>query len=331
MILLGEIMKKYAFLVNSFKNTSLSNLFKIIKKVKKISNKKFILFDIIGCSIKYQAAFYDYLEFEFYLLNTNQRKTYLTSGKNNEIVKNFNNKNYRYIFDNKDEFNNKFKKYLKRDYLNSNFTKEDLNKFIKNKNKIIVKPIDKNGGQGIKIIDCNDKNIYEKYHNYLLEEIIIQNKKLDELYNKSVNSLRVITFYDGKNVHILQSILRIGNNGITDNFSSGGMYAFLNEKGIVITPAIDKNDNIYGIHPLSKKQILGFKIPLFDKVTELVEKSAKEIPQIQYIGWDIAILENEVCIIEGNSYPGVFQIKPRFSKDKIGILPKYEKIMNIKL
>lgn len=323
-------MGKYKFLFDSIRNTSLPNLIKIVKKVKKISNKKFVLFDIINCSIKYQAAFYDYLEFEFYLLNEEQRKTYLTSGKNNEIVKTFNDKSYRHIFDNKDEFNNKFKNYLKRDYLNSNFTKENLNKFIKNKDKIIAKPIDGIGGQGIKIIDCND-DIYEKYNNYLLEEIIIQNKKLDELYDKSVNSLRVFTFYDGKTVHILQSILKIGNDSITDNFSSGGMYAFLNDLGVVITPAIDKDDNIYGIHPISKKQILGFQVPLFDKVIKLVSEAAKEVPQIKYVGWDIAILKDDVCIIEGNSYPGVFQIKPRFSKDKTGILPKYEKIMKIKL
>ncbi len=323
-------MGKYKFLFDSIRNTSLPNLIKIVKKVKKISNKKFVLFDIVNCSIKYQAAFYDYLEFEFYLLNEEQRKTYLTSGKNNEIVKTFNDKNYRHIFDNKDEFNNKFKKYLKRDYLNSNFNKEELNKFIKNKDKIIIKPIDGIGGEGIKKIDCSE-NIHQKYNNYLLEEIIIQNKKLDELYDKSVNSLRVFTFYDGKTVHILQSILKIGNDGITDNFSSGGMYAFLNDLGVVITPAIDKDDNIYGIHPISKKQILGFQVPLFDKVIKLVNEAAKEVLQIKYVGWDIAILKDDVCIIEGNSYPGVFQIKPRFSKDKTGILPKYEKIMKIKL
>ena len=323
-------MEKYKFLFESIRNTSLTNLIKIIKKIKKKKKKKFVLFDIINCSIKYQAAFYDYLEFEFYLLNDEQRKTYLTNGKNNEIVKTFNDKNYRHIFDNKDEFNNKFKKYLKRDYLNSNFTKEELNKFIKNKNKIIIKPIDGIGGKGIKIVDCSE-NIHQEYNDYLLEEIIIQNKKLDELYDKSVNSLRIFTFYDGKTVHILQSILKIGNDEVTDNFASGGMYAFLNEKGVVITPAIDKDDNIYGIHPISKKQILGFKVPLFDKVIKLVDEAAKEVPQIKYVGWDIAILEVDVCIIEGNSYPEVFQIKPRFSKDKIGILPKYEKIMKIKL
>ena len=322
---------KLNFLIKSIRITTLSSLVNVYKKVKKQTNKKFVLLDIIFCSIKYQAAFSDYLEFEFYLLNDNQRKTYLTNGKNNEIVRMFNDKSYWHILDNKNEFNEYFKKYLKRDYLNPNFTKEDLNRFLKDKSNIIVKPVDGVGGEGIKIINSKEKDIYEKYHNYLLEEVIIQHKKLNELYSKSVNSLRIFTFYDGKDSYFLQAILKVGNNGVIDNFSSGGMYAFIDDKGVVITPAIDKDDNIFGIHPISKKQILGFKVPLFDEAIKLVLEAAKELPQIKYIGWDVTISENGPCIIEGNSYPGVFQIKPRFSKDKTGILPKYEKIMKIKL
>lgn len=324
-------MKKSNFILNSIRYTTPKSLVEVYKKSKKITKRKFILFDIIYCALKYQAAFHDYLEFEFYSLNNEQRETYLTNGKNNEIVKKFNNKSYWHIIDNKNEFNDYFKEYLKRDYLNPNFSKEELNKFLIGKKNIIVKPINGIGGNGITIVNSNQKDIYEKYNNYLLEEIIVQHKKLSELYDKSVNSLRIFTFYDGKKAYFIQAILKIGNNGITDNFSINGMYCFLDNNGTVITPAIDKNDNIYGIHPISKKQLLGFKVPLFEDAINLTLNAAKKIPQIKYIGWDVAICEDGPCIIEGNSYPGVFQIKPRFSKDKTGILPKYEEIMKIKL
>lgn len=109
------------------------------------------------------------------------------------------------------------------------------------------------------------------------------------------------------------------------------MYAFVSDDGTIITPAIDKNDNIYESHPITKKQILGFKIPLFEEAKKTVLEASKELNEIKYIGWDVAITNDKASIIEGNSYPGVFQIKPSFSKDKTGILPKYEKIMNIKL
>ena len=324
-------MKKMSFLLGSIKPTTINSLLNVRNKVKEKSNKHFILLDMIYCSLRYQAAFYDYLEFEFYSINNKQRKTYLTNGKNNEIVKTFNDKNYCYLLDDKAEFNKLYKKYLNRDFLLPNSSIEEFNSFIKNKDRVIVKPVDGVGGVGIKIVSTKEENLYEKYKKYLIEEIIIQNDKLNEIYNKSVNSLRLFTFYDGKNSYLLQSIIKFGNGNVVDNFSSGGMYAFVSDDGTIITPAIDKNDNIYESHPITKKQILGFKIPLFEEAKKTVLEASKELNEIKYIGWDVAITNDKASIIEGNSYPGVFQIKPSFSKDKTGILPKYEKIMNIKL
>jgi len=324
-------MNKIKFLLRSIRISTLSSLFTVYKKVFKKIKNPFIIFDIIYCSFKYQAAFYDYLEFEFYKLNRKQRKTYLTSGKNNQIVKKYNNKDYWHILDNKNEFNDYFKKYLNRDYLKPNSTKKQFDSFIKNKDKIIIKPIDGIGGEGIKIVSTKEKNLYEKTKIYLLEEVIIQHDDLNKLYGKSINSIRMFTFYDGKKVHLLQSILKIGNNSVTDNFSSGGMYAFLNDDGVVITPFIDKDDNIYEYHPISKEKLLGFKVPLFDKAVKTILSAAKEIPEIAYIGWDVAITNDNISVIEGNSYPGVFQIKPSFNKDKTGILPKYKKVMDLDL
>lgn len=324
-------MKKMSFLLGSIKPTTINSLLNVRNKVKEKSNKHFILLDMIYCSLRYQAAFYDYLEFEFYAINNKQRKTYLTNGKNNEIVRTFNDKNYWYLLDDKAEFNKLYKKYLNRDFLLPNSSIEEFNNFIKNKDRVIVKPVDGVGGVGIKIVSTKEENLYEKYKDYLIEEIIIQNDKLNEIYDKSVNSLRLFTFYDGKNSYLLQSIIKFGNGNVVDNFSSGGMYAFVSDDGTIITPAIDKNDNIYESHPITKKQILGFKIPLFEEAKKTVLEASKELNEIKYIGWDVAITNDKASIIEGNSYPGVFQIKPSFSKDKTGILPKYEKIMNIKL
>lgn len=322
-------MGKYLYVLKRFNFNSVKTLFKISKKVKKISKKHFVIPDMIYCFIKYQAAFYDYLEFEFYSLKGKERATYLTNGKNNALVKKYNDKAYFHILDNKDEFNDYFKEYIKRDYLKPNFSKKNLESFLEDKEKVIVKPIDGVGGEGIEIVDSKTVlKKYDKYKSYLIEEVIKQHHKLNKLYPNSVNSIRVFSFYDGKNTHILQSILKIGNNTIVDNFSSGGMYTFLDDKGFVVAPAIDKDDNTYAKHPITNIQIVGFQVPLFKEVKELIENAAKTIPQIKYIGWDVAITDNGPELIEGNSYPGVFQIKPRFKNDKLGILPKYKQIMN---
>ena len=331
---------KIKYILKVFRFNSLKTLFKIAKQVSFKANRStfIILIDMIYCSFKYGSSFHDYQEFEFYLLNKNERKTYLTRSKNNMIIKIYNNKDYYYIFDDKFVFNDKFKKYLRRDTLNLNVaSKEEYFKFLKGKTKIIAKPHDGEGGKGICIYNLKEidhDKLYEILINnktLLLEDVIIQNKELNKLYDGSVNSLRMFTFQKDGKAYFLHAVLKIGNGGVVDNFSSGGMYAFVNDEGIVITSAIDANDDEYKIHPLTNTPILGFKIPYFKEAISMVKKASLEVKEIGYVGWDVAITLDGPVLIEGNCYPGIFQIRPSSSKDKIGLLPKYEKAMGIKI
>lgn len=318
-------------------NETIKNIKMIVtnlhKKTKK--NSFLIYFDIMKCALLYGAGPYDYQEFEFYNLKHKERKTYLTRAKNVKIVRNFNEKESREKFDNKEEFNKIFDKYLKRDWLvlNQNNYQEFL-EFCKNKKNFIAKPLDGSGGHGIELIDT--KNLKEtfdyliKNNKLLVEEKIIQNKEIAALNESSVNSLRIITFFDGKDVHIINSVFKIGNGGVTDNFSSGSMYTFV-EDGKIIVPAIDRDDNVFEIHPISKIKLVGYEIPNYDKAIELVKECSKVIPEVKYVGWDVAILDDGASIIEGNCFPGVYQIKSSFLEKKEGLIPKFEKAMKIKL
>lgn len=328
-------MHKIKFLIMRIINLDYRNMFNIAKKISKKTKKNilFILIDIIYCGFKYQAGYYDYLEFEFYNLNKEQRKTFITRGINNEIIRKYNKKESFYKFDDKIEFNKIFKDYLKRDYL---YLKdfEGFKKFVKDKKEIIVKPIDGDGGFGIEKITITKK--LKKIYDYLienkkllLEEVIIQHKDMNKLYSNSVNTLRMFTFYKDGKANFLYAILKIGNGGVIDNFASGGMYTTLDNNGIVIVPAIDKEDNIYYEHPVTKKEIIGFKVPLFNDAVDLVKKAAQEVKEISYVGWDVAISENGPVIVEGNCFPGVFQIKASLNKEKKGLLEEYRKYMDI--
>ena len=212
------------------------NMFKIAKAISKKTKKNtfLIVIDMIKCGFKYQAGYYDYQEFEFYNLNSKERKTYLTRGKNNEIVKRFNDRSSFYKFENKIIFNQIFDKYLKRNWmvLDNNF--EEFEKFFKENPSIIVKPIDAEGGKGVeKFVYANNINCKELYDTLvangqlLIEECIKQHENMNKLYSKSVNTMRMFTFYrDGKS-YFLQAVLKIGNGGVVDNFSSGGMYTYV--------------------------------------------------------------------------------------------------------
>ncbi len=334
-------MNKLKYILKALKSLNIKNMFKVAKKVSKKSHKLslFIFIDMIYCGFKYGAGYYDYQEFEFYNLNKEERKTYLTRTKNNLIIKTYNNKEFFYKFDNKEEFNKLFKKYIKRDYLvidENSFSK--FQKFIQKHNPIIVKPIDGSGGKGVEKYEIDEESNVKALFNTLLirgqlliEECITQHEDINKLYADSVNSLRLFTFYDGKNTNVLNSVFKIGNGGVTDNFSSGSMYTFVSDEGKILCPAIDQDDNYFDVHPITKEKIVGFNIPMYKEACELVKKASKVVPEIKYIGWDVAITPNGPVIIEGNSYPGVFQMKPSFSENKVGLVPKYEKYMDIDL
>ncbi len=331
-------MKKIKYLLYTILNINVFNMFKTIKLISAKANKNVLstFIDVIWCGIRYQAGYHDYLEFEFYNLNKQERKTYITRGINNHIVKVFNDKKHWDKFDDKVYFQKIFKDFTKRDYIFLDKNILDFEIFLKKHQIVIAKPINGEGGKGIEKI-VYDKNIdvqklFEKLVNNnqtLIEECIVQHKKMNELYSNSVNSLRIFTFIKDGEPHFLQAVLKLGNGGVIDNFASGGMYTILNSQGKVIYPAIDKDDNIYKIHPVTNQSIIGFQVPLFKEAVELVREAAKVIPEVGYVGWDVAISEEGPMVIEGNCYPGVFQTKPSMKEDKTGSLPKYNEFMKL--
>ena len=331
-------MQRVKYIIKRIVQLDYKNMFKIAGKLsKKTGKSKFVLLlDIMWCGLVYQAGYYDYQEFEFYNLNKQERKTYLTRGKNNEIVRRFNDKSHFHKFEDKVEFNGIFEKYLKRDwmYLDNNY--EEFLNFIKSHDAIIVKPVDATGGTGVEKYvyksDEDSKNLYNKLlanKQLLVEECIKQHTDMNKLYEKSVNTLRMFTFIKYGKAHFLQAILKVGNGGVIDNFSSGGMYTYVDDEGIVFAPAIDREDDIYNEHPISKCKIVGFKVPMFDEAIALVKECATVVPEIAYVGWDVAISEKGPVIVEGNCFPGVYQVKSSLSNKKEGLIPKYNEVMGI--
>ncbi len=333
-------MNKVKYILRCLKSLNIKNMFKVALNIAKKENKLFILIliDIIYCGIKYGAGYYDYQEFEFYNLKRNERKTYLTRTKNNQIIKKYNNSKEFNKFDNKVIFNNLFKMYLKRDYMVLNdHNLAEFKKFIAKNKTIICKPIDGSGGKGILKYEITKQSkidtIYQEIlqnNSNLIEQCISQHDEINKLYDGAVNTMRIFTFVtDNNDVVVLNSIFKIGNGGVTDNFSSGSMYTFLDDNGIILTPAIDQKDNYFTEHPISKIKITGFKVPMYKEACQMVKEAALIIPSVRYVGWDIAITNDGPVIIEGNSYPGIFQMKPSFTKEHIGLISKYQKYMDI--
>ncbi len=302
------------------------------KKTNK--NRISIFFDMTKCAKRYGAGYMDYDLFEMYNLTDEQRDTYITRGRNNSLISKYNDKAYFHIFENKDEFNEKFDKYIKRDWVKVKGTdKEKVLDFIDKHNTFMAKPIDGGCGKGIEKINVSDYNSNEELYNYLntsnsnfeLEEVIKQNEEVSKIYPGAINTVRVVTILKDNIPHVICAYFRIGNGKFVDNFNSGGMVAPIDvETGIVQDRAIDKNKILYENHPATGTPIKGFKFPYWNEALEMCKEAAKVVPQMAYVGWDVGFTPEGPLFVEANEFPGhdIYQL-PEHTPNKMGMMPKF--------
>lgn len=273
--------------------------------------KLFLFLDFVKEYLFHGAYLIDYIQYDFYGKKRYERDKYIVYKKLMELQKICNDERYRELLDNKIEFCKKYKSFLKRDVLDCKKASiEEFKKFCKNKDVFFTKKHDGSCGIGVNKVKVDQiidfENTFEQYkkNETLCEELLSQCKELKDFNDTSINTLRVVTILaaDGE-VKIMGGLLRMGRKGrIADNFHHNGIVAFLDgETGIVTTTGVDKNYDRFIKHPDSGKQIVGFNVPVWEKIEEEVKKAALLLPEIRYIGWDVAITENyDVAIIEGN-------------------------------
>jgi hypothetical protein len=298
---------------------------------------------MVWCGLRYGAGYVDYDVIGFYKLNSKQRKTMLTRGINNKFVKKLNEKEYWHLFNNKNEFNDMFKEYIKRDYIFP--VSADKNKsieWLKNHELFFAKPNDGQCGKNIEKINTEKwKNNLEELYAYLvenklelLEEPIVQCEEMNKLNSSSVNTVRMVTVMNEQDeVTIIATFSRIGNGKVVDNFNSGGMTARIDvATGKIIEDAVNKNGELFEKHPITGTTIKGFQIPNWEDAKNMVKNAAKLSKHIRYVGWDVGLSVKGPVLVEGNQFPGhdIYQVAEKIGENDIGILPVFEEAMKTK-
>ena len=101
--------------------------------------------------------------------------------------------------------------------------------------------------------------------------------------------------------------LRMGNGDtVADNLHHGGVIAMIDvDTGIIVTDGVDRDLNFYTYHPATNKSIKGFKIPKWNEIVRVAKEAALVVPEVRYVGWDIAVdRSGNIVIIEGNCCAG---------------------------
>ena len=311
--------------------------------LKKRSGKSriWLLMDMLHCAVKYNAGYVDYKIAQMYNLNDAQRKTVITRGISNSIVRRMNDKAYWHHFDDKTQFNTLFKEWIPRKWLliNEKTSLEDVAAICEGESQLIGKPLEGSSGQGIIRYTSEDWKAgpvvflsrLRQQGIGILEEIVQQHPTMASLCPTSVNTCRIATLLGDKQQGIVYAFLRIGNGKVVDNVDCGGMAARIDlDSGMLLTVGADKQGNTFDKHPKTGTPIVGFTIPYWEEAKAMCLEAAKKVPQMRFVAWDVAITPDGPTFIEGNSFPS--HAVPQFAAhypDGIGILPEFEKFIDL--
>ena len=292
-----------------------------------------IVWDMWRCAKRYGAGYSDYALFEMYRLTDAQRDTYLTRGRNNELMKRYNDAEEAVWFDDKSCFDERFRAYLGREFISGSASETDIEQFVKRHETVVVKPANGMCGKGVTLLDTKTYTVAEirrlvkEASPCVVEQALEQHPALAAVYPLAINTARIVTIVSDGLVHVICAYWGIGNNGArVDNFNSGGMVAPIDvASGVVCDYAVDKTGTLFTRHPYSDKPIKGTALPYWEQALALVSAAAKEVERMRYIGWDVAFAPDGVCLIEGNNFAGhdIYQL-PAHTPNGVGLWPKFQ-------
>jgi len=203
-------------------------------------------------------------------------------------------------------------------------TFQDVLRLAREKGVVALKPDEGSHGDGFYRLDYSPEGyalngesasedqvlaiLQDTKNQYLVTEFIQMHPVLAEIYPHSVNTIRLIVFKkDGVTPQIGNAYLRIGSlkSGYVDNTAAGGMLA-------QIDPATGRFGNAQILehgrvtdcprHPDTGTLIEG-TIPHWDYAVAKVLDIAASMPQLEYLGFDLAITPDGIMLPEINRSP----------------------------
>lgn len=150
------------------------------------------------------------------------------------------------------------------------------------------------------------ENVLQKLKGkWILQEKIVQHRRLKKLYPHAVNTIRVVSVNTGRNVVIFSAVLRSGSGGSNvDNYSAGGVIIGMDDVNGDLSGFGIHNSNsgpkIVVRHPDTLVKFNDFDVPMVRNVYDVVKNAHSWLYGIKTIGWDVAVTENGPVLLEAN-------------------------------
>ena len=333
-----DVSARVRYFTNRIKRFSPARIWKLAHKIG-VEHKRAtfpVFVDMLWWAIFHDTAFIDYYEADFASLKPAERKTFMTSLIQHHIAKKVNDADAAEVFASKLRFNRRFADYIGRDWLD--LTESDaqgLRDFAAKHPTIIAKVPISREGHGVFRYDTTEVTDFDAFYadlvgkgQLLVEEQIIQHPYLASYCAGTVNTTRITSYFDGEQVHLLVRVQKFGRGSVSDQFSWGGFFTMLDEKGHSVGRGHQgKDDTFYEVHPESKQSIVDFQVPLWDQVVDLIDRVAREVPEVPYVGWDVAVGPDKPLLIEGNWIPGLYETRVLATGIRTGSRPAHAAVM----
>ena len=207
-----------------------------------------------------------------------------------------------------------FRSYFKREVIQikSEGDFDAFSQFVSRHDHYMVKPVAASRGKGIRkeTSPRTDKEARAVFKVLLeagacvLEELIDQDKRIAKLHPQSVNTIRYATYYDEGQLRTIACFIKIGRGeSVIDNGGAGGFLAAVDEAtGKITTPGKTEFGEVIEVHPDTGIPLVGFQIPEWEELLELIKELPTVLPEQKYVGWDLALSETRGwMLVEGNS------------------------------
>lgn len=275
-------------------------------------SKSKVFFQFAHDYITYGVNPKEYYWFGFDKKTPEQKKTFFTKKMFLKLLKRNNDPEFVQILNDKYIFSQTFAAFTGRKVIRSGKDMETqaLEDILKDTPRVVYKPKDGSGGAGIQVFDKKDypdvsvlADELRSLPDGVVEQWIGQHESMSTAYPDAVNCIRVATLYRDGVCHWLGAVFTLGRNHskITNSFQ-GALFGLIDvETGIVTTDLCSYSDELFKVHPDTGFVARGFQVPYWKEILDLTAKAAAVVPQVGYVGWDVAIAENGPVLIEGNS------------------------------
>ena len=261
-----------------------------LKKIAKITNKKYlsVYFDFIKTKILNHANINDYIKYELYNYNKEEKQSFLTFGLNEKLIKE-NNMSFDKIYHNQTLFLNKYHHFLNYNYLY-------LTDYFSYKKFVTENPVVLINNEKITITSKNNLQIYQDLVAKKVKLLTSYYEPCPELQKLCPNCQAFIRFLTYKS-NIINAYLFIP-------YKNNYLFAPINlETGIVDYPALDNKMQTYDKSPYNNEFILWFTLPKWPRVKRFVNKVSEYLPEIKYSTIDITITTDTPILINISNEP----------------------------